>query len=159
MCHRKPRPQPETDTNYKFDYPSFFRLFSEQPKQKVGQDMINFDNHFKIQNNKIRWHYRKHLAATPRQSAGREAVRKHGDKLSAQRCITGTTEIDDQIDELACDGLVVEYGESLDERGDEEVGVEGAEGLEELGLRDGEGELGEGVGDVESGRERVGDQV
>jgi hypothetical protein len=27
---------------------------------------------------------------------------------------------------------------------------------EELGLRDGRGELGEGVGDVESGRERVG---
>lgn len=37
--------------------------------------------------------------------------------------------------------------------------MEGAEGVEELGLRDGEGELGESVGNVESGRERVGDQV
>ena len=37
--------------------------------------------------------------------------------------------------------------------------MEGAERVEELGLRDGERELGEGVGDVESGRERVGDQV
>lgn len=37
--------------------------------------------------------------------------------------------------------------------------MERAEGVEELGLRDGEGKLGEGVGDVESGRERIGDQV
>lgn len=29
---------------------SFFPLFSEQTKQKVGQDMINSDNHFKIHN-------------------------------------------------------------------------------------------------------------
>jgi hypothetical protein len=31
--------------------------------------------------------------------------------------------------------------------------------VEELGLRDGERELGEGVRDLESGRERVGNQV
>jgi hypothetical protein len=73
--------------------------------------------------------------------------------LNAQQCIPGTIEIDDQIDELACDGIVVECGESLDQRGDEEVGEE------ELGLRDGEGELGEDVGDVESGRDRVNNQV
>lgn len=37
--------------------------------------------------------------------------------------------------------------------------MEGENGVEELGLREGLGELREGVGNVESGRERVGEEV
>lgn len=47
----------------------------------------------------------------------------------------------------------------MEERGDEEVRVEGKEGGEEKGLRKGVGELGENVGDMESGSAWVGDEV
>lgn len=47
----------------------------------------------------------------------------------------------------------------MDERGDEEEWVEVDEGTEKLRLRESGRELREGVGDVESGRERVGNEV
>ena len=60
---------------------------------------------------------------------------------------------------MSGDGFVVERGESFDERRVEEVRVGGEEGVKEMRLREGLGELGECVGDVESWGERVGDEV
>lgn len=47
----------------------------------------------------------------------------------------------------------------MEERGDEEVRVEGEKGVEEKRLGKGIGELGERVGNVESGSAWVGDEV
>lgn len=65
----------------------------------------------------------------------------------------------DEIQNLASDRFVVEGGESADERRDEEERVEGEEGAEEGRLGDGLGELRESVGNMESGRERIGDEI
>lgn len=47
----------------------------------------------------------------------------------------------------------------MEERGNKEVRVEGKKGVEEERLRKSVGELGESVGDVESGGAWVGDEV
>lgn len=99
------------------------------------------------------------LASAPPQRARTEQVRNPGRELTGQsRLATGIRQKDDhQVDDLASDGLVVGGRERPDERGGEEVGgVGGEEAPEEGRVREGTGELGEGVGDVDGGGGRGG---
>ncbi|PQQ19313.1 hypothetical protein Pyn_07085 [Prunus yedoensis var. nudiflora] len=62
------------------------------------------------------------------------------------------------MDDMSCDGVVVEGRESMNERRDEEVRVEGEERAEEGGVGgDGLRELREGVGHVNGGSLGVGE--
>ncbi|PON55722.1 hypothetical protein PanWU01x14_186740, partial [Parasponia andersonii] len=103
----------------------------------------------------------EHLTAAPSQGTGREPIRNPSDEASMNRggIGGGAAESGDEIGDLAGDGGVVEGGEDGDERGDKEERVEGEEGAEEGGLGEGDGELRESVGDVESRGVRVGDEV
>ncbi|CAB4263200.1 unnamed protein product [Prunus armeniaca] len=62
------------------------------------------------------------------------------------------------MDDMSCDGVVVEGRENMNERRDEEVRVEGEERAEEGGVGgDGLREPTEGVGHVDGGRLGVGE--
>lgn len=69
------------------------------------------------------------------------------------------TEVANKISELASNGVIVEGAECGDEGSDNEVRMESQEGAEECGLRESLGELGECVGDVNCGREGIGDEI
>lgn len=81
-----------------------------------------------------------------------------GNKLGANGG-GGGGESGDQRNEAASDRIVVEEREGAKERGDKEVRMEREERREEMRMRESEGELGESVGDVESGSARVGYEV
>lgn len=104
-------------------------------------------------------HYRVHLAPAPRQLAGSEPPGDPGNELAGDRASAGVAELGHEVDNLAGEGIVVEAGEGVDEGVDEESGVEAEEVAEEGGGGEGEGELGEGVGEVEGGGGRGGEEV
>lgn len=99
------------------------------------------------------------MTATPGEGTGREAIGNPSDEVSRKRGVGGIAESGNETDDLSCDGVVVEGGESVNERRDEEVRVEGEERSEERGVGDGLRELREGVGHVDGGRLGVGDEV
>lgn len=134
---------------------------TDQNHQIAKSDKNSDKQKFRIQGYKKfrRENYHVHLTATPCQGTGREPIGNPSDEAPEDGGIRGSAENGDEIHNLASDRVVVEGGESADERGDEEERVEGEEGAEEGRLREGLGELRESVGDVESGRERIGDEI
>jgi len=88
---------------------------------------------------------------------GGDEMSKSGNKLGANG--GGGGESGDYRNEASSDRIVVEEREGAKERGDKEVRMEREERREEMRVRESEGELGESVGDVESGSVRVGYEV
>lgn len=104
--------------------------------------------------------YHVQLAATPTQGTRGDAIGNPSEELTVNRRIIGRIgESKNKMDDLRGDRFIVEGRKGVDERGDKEVRVKGEDGLKEKVLRESSGELRESVGDMDSRRERIADEI